>query len=118
MSEIKIEKWPIIRETGRPKTTKANTGTRQFTIQDARNTWEIEIAMYMDGCWDIEILGFSKFFFRLNDGNFHCYKREPVRVSDSGIIASHDDRFNLIDDSGNRRTLRLKSFRKYLEKIT
>lgn len=70
-----------------------------------------------------EIVGFSNFHFlfidpaRNEEMYLRCYKKKPVRVSDSGEIANYQDRFNLIDDEGNRKTLRLTNFKKYLEKI-
>lgn len=116
MSEKAAQGWPIIQETTDPR--KRNEGIREFTIQDARNIWEVEIGKpNMLGTSRFQIKGFSGFEFKLGIDRLFCFKTTPLRVSDSGQIASHDDRFNLIDDEGKRKTLRLKNLKEYMRKI-
>ena len=122
MPKEKLQEWPIIMETTDPR--KRAEGVRRYTIQDARNTWEIMTRKISPSDSIIfEIVGFSNFHFlfidpaRNEEISLRCYKKKPVRVSDSGEIANYQDRFNLIDDEGNRKTLRLTNFKKYLEKI-
>lgn len=123
MSEVENKGWPQIRETTEPG--KRVKGVRKFTIQDARNTWEIEIRKADSSLYHIKMNGFKKFYFTLDmevaeeneEGRLRCFKDFPIKVSDSGQMASTDHRFNLIDDEGNRKTLRLKKFKDYLEKI-
>ena len=122
MRSKETKEWPIIMETTDPR--KRTEGARRYTIQDARNTWEVKISpSNAVNSTIVEIVGFSDFYFLFVDPTdngekvLRCFKLKPVRVSDSGEIANYQDRFNLIDDEGNRKTLRLTNFKKYLEKI-
>lgn len=105
------EKWPIITEKSRRD--KGADGFREFTIKDARNIWEVVIDTRNEKPM-ITIMGFENFhFFCESKEKLRCFKKNPVRVSDSGELASHADRFNLVDSQGKRKTLRLKNFKKY-----
>ena len=122
LPEKTTQEWPIIMETTDPG--KRTKGVRKFTVQDARNTWEIMTSKISPSDSIIfEIVGFSNYHFLFIDParnesiSLRCYKKKPIRVSDSGEIANYQDRFNLIDDSGKRKTLRLTNLKKYLGKI-
>lgn len=107
------EKWPIINEN--KEYAKRNKGFRKFTIQDARNTWEI-VAIKAEEI-RFEIAGFSKFYFKFDGELLRCYKKLVVRASDSGELTCTDNRFNLIDDNGKRKALRLKNLKQYVKNI-
>lgn len=112
MSATKEVSWPVIKE----KKPRAGSPTiRKFEIKDARNTWIIE-GMKTDKV-TFDIKGFHGFYFTYDGKDLECYKRQIVRKSDSGKVACFDDRFNLVDDSGERKTLRLKNLKKYLKDI-
>lgn len=113
LSGKKEERWPIIKE--KKGSGKRIQKTREFTIKDARNTWEVVI-----NCEDrkqFTIKGYSLFYFEFNNEKLRCFKTNKVRVSDSGELACFDDRYNLINDDGERKTLRLKNLKEYLKEI-
>jgi hypothetical protein len=113
MSKRPNESWPLIIEDKEPR--KRSKGSRKFIIQDARNTWEI-VAVKAEEI-RFEIAGFSKFYFKFDGDLLRCYKKIVVRASDSGELACFDDRFNLVDDKGERKTLRLKNLKQYVKNL-
>lgn len=116
MPRKKINEWPVITEITKPKRAgKKGDKSRVFTIQDARNTWEV-VAIQAEEI-RFEINGFSKFYFKFDGELLRCFKKLVIRPSDSGEVACFDDRYNLMDDNGDRRTLRLKNLKQYVVRI-
>lgn len=106
--------WPSIEET----TTKprASKGLRSFKIQDARNTWEVKGRMEGSGIVRFFISGFPNYVFLVyKDGEIHGYKDQVKRESDSGKLSSHEGRFNLYNNEGEMRTVRLNNLAKYVK---
>lgn len=112
MPDKKQNTWPIVKEK---KSRIGNPAIRKLEIKDARNTWIIESVKTDKVVFDI--VGFRDFYFTYDGKELECYKREIVRKSDSGKVACFDDRFNLVDENGERKTLRLKNLKKYLKDI-
>lgn len=113
LSEKEIEQWPKIVE--KKQSGRKNNRSRIIEIEDARNHWKIEIIDFKNGVFALE--GFSLFYFIYKLDHLSCFKKIVSRKSDSGELSAHDDRFNLICDSGERKTLRMKTFKTYLPSV-
>lgn len=113
LSKEESKQWPKILEKKQPG--RKNKRPRIIEIEDARNHWEIEIIDFDNGIFTLS--GFSLFYFIYKLDYLGCFKRIVSRKSDSGELSAHDDRFNLICDTGERKTLRLKTLKTYLADI-
>lgn len=103
------------RKKTREKPAGGSKQIRKVTIKDARNTWELETLMTDKLMFDLK--GFRGYYFVFDGENLECFKREIKRVSDSGKMASFDDRFNLVSDAGERKTLRMKNLKRHLKEF-
>lgn len=112
---VKIIKnrWPQITET--TSDSERSEGVRGFKIENAHTSWKVK-GMKTSNIIIFKIDGYSGYIFSLKNGIVSGKKSQVDRVSDSGILACHEGRFNLISDKGERRTLRLSSLAEYLPK--
>lgn len=108
------EEWPQIID----KTTKLQRGKgiRAFEIKDARNTWQITGRLSPSGSIYFFIQSYPNYeFIMTSDGEISCHKVKIERVGDSGKLACVDGRFNVIDNLGERKTIRTHNLRFYIK---
>jgi len=100
--ELETEKG---KKEGNQRTFKISNSHRTWVITGIRTTSIIdkrEVIFFA-------ISGFPNYTFMINKGDISGRKIEIKSPSDSGILAKHENRFNLVDNEGNRKTLRLSS---------
>ena len=108
------EKWPIINEKRR---SKKDQGFRKFTIEDARNTWEIVILDFKNDITTFRISGFEDFFFICFNNELECYRSVIVRELDLIKLSCHEGRYNLVNDQGKRKTVRLNNLKLHIKEL-
>lgn len=105
------KKWPQIEET--TSDSERSDGIRSFKIQDGHASWKVKGMKCSKGIV-FKIDSYSQYIFNLKAGILSGKKTHVNRVSDSGILASHEGRFNLQNDKGENRTVRLTKLSTYL----
>lgn len=112
MSDGNTKKWPQITE----KTSDAERALRirSFEIKGPLTTWKVTGIKLKNKDIVFHLAGYSNYKFVLRDGVISGSKTQVERPSDSGVLANHDSRFNLLSDKKERSTLRLSSLIKYL----
>jgi hypothetical protein len=108
------KKWPQVEETtSKPERSE---GIRSFKIQGQHSSWEIKGIKSNAGII-FKIDNYSKYIFNLKDDVLTGKKVAVERVSDSGILSCHEGRFNLVNDNGEGKTVRLVKLIEYLPKV-
>lgn len=110
-AKIIKNKWPQIAETTNDE--ERGDGIRSFKIQDGHASWKIKGMKCSKGII-FKIDSYSQYIFTLKQGVLSGKKTKVLRVSDSGVLSCHEGRFNLQNDLGENRTVRLTKLATYL----
>lgn len=112
---FKEKVWPVIKEEKRPE--RRGKKAREFTIQDARTSWGIVVLEFSYDILTFRIIGFDNFFFIYSANNVECYKSVVIRELDLLKLTCFDGKYNLVNNEGKRRTVRINNLKTYLEQL-